>query len=621
MTRTRFRSGPWGIPALTIAKFLTALVMICASGAYAAVPIQIGPDEDGDLRTGQAEIWHEEGDRKSLAEALNALADGDFRPLPGAGSSGLKKGAFWSHFSLHNLSDKVVELNIEYVDHQLIELTAFGRDTAAVDSDYRELADMSMQAPFDERPVPSHRFVFPLTLQPGQTLELLVRLSSNEIGYVYPSMRIWSPKNLRVSHTLETGVAAFLFGGFFVMSLFSLVAAISTRSRTFYAYSLYSLTKIIAWATILGFTHQYLIRTGFRWSYMSMAGAVSILAGLNFARIFLQTRRHTIWLDKIMLLMLANGGVLFFSALLEIKALALLSITIALLLYPVVTVVGVVRWRQGSREAALFAVAWGLLVASLFTQALRDMGYVEHHLVNYYLPVVASFTEMLAIMAAVGVRVRRLRQEKQQAEHQYRQHLESSKAELEELVYERTRELELAKQQAELEARTDPLTGIRNRRSFIADADQRIKFVRRKGQPFSLLMFDIDHFKTINDNHGHSVGDEALCSFARTILGKIRETDIFGRIGGEEFGLLITEERANTLHTAERLRDDIAKASLSTPSGELQFTSSIGIAHGGSNCTLEALMQKADCALYEAKKRGRDFVVAYDEEQFEPEPG
>lgn len=587
--------------------------MLCTRAAVAADVISIGADERGEQRTGQAEVWHDPDNRHSLDLALRALARGDFRRLPGQGSTGLKQGAFWSHFSLHNTTDRIVTLNIEYIDHQLIDLTAYAK-AASAQSAYRQVVHLSLQDPFERRPVPHNRFVFPLTLEPGQTQELVVRFNSDEIGFVYPSMRIWSPQNLRASYALETGAMFFLFGGFMLMSVFALVVGIATGGRSFYAYSAYALSKVLAWGTIFGFTHQYLIRTNFHWHYMSISGALSILAGLVFARIFLQTRRYTSGFDRVMLLMIANAVLLLASALLQVKSLALLTITAALLMYPLVTLAGLVRWRQGSQDAGLFALAWSLLVVSLFAQALRDLGLVAHNVFNYYLPPVASYTEMLAIMAAMGLRMRRLALQKRAAERQYRTQMERSNTVLEALVGERTRELEIAKQQAELEARTDPLTGIRNRRSFIADAEQRLRLARRQAQPVSLMMFDIDHFKTINDRHGHSVGDEALCEFTRTIVTSIRETDIFGRLGGEEFGLLLNENGEGALHTAERLRDDIARIAIETPEGTLQFTSSIGIAHASGNCTLDQLLKRADTGLYQAKKRGRDIAVAFDGE-------
>ncbi|WP_233998630.1 sensor domain-containing diguanylate cyclase [Microbulbifer pacificus] len=576
--------------------------------------IDVGATEDGSRRTGQAAVWHDTSGRADLMAALQALEAGAFRALPGAGSTGLQKGSYWSFFVLHNPTDFPVPLHLEYVDHQLIRLQAFASSSNTT-PEFVEVANLAMGEGFTKRPVFHNRFVVPVALEAGESKAFLVRFDSEEVGFVFPSMRIWSPDALSKSHTGETAVLSFLFGGITLISLFSLIVGLTTREPSFFAYFVYGLSKIVAWGTILGFTHQYVLREGFHWSYMSAAGAVSILCGVIFDRLFLQTRKYTPKLDLVMILMMLNALVLLGSALLQIKAVALVSITLALLLYPASTVIAIVRWRQGSSEAAVFAVGWTLLLAGLFFQALRDLGYVHHNLVNYYLPPLSSFIEMVTIMAAMGIKLRRLRLQGLESERQYRRHLEQSKVKLEGLVRARTEELEKAKHQAELEARTDPLTGIRNRRSFLADADLSIKRAQRKGEPVSLLMFDIDHFKSINDNHGHGVGDEALRQFSQTIQRKLRETDVFGRLGGEEFALLITETRPDSLHTAERLRDIISQIRVECPAGSVQFTSSIGVALGTEHETVEQLLRRADHALYCAKERGRNIVVEYTAER------
>ena len=579
-------------------------------------PIEVDSGENGDKRTGQHEIWHDPGNDKTLQQAELAYQNGEFKPLLSKGSTGLKPGAFWTHFKLTNTTGQRLRLYLEYVDHQLIELDAYGRPLSGdsnptADMEYRHLISMSMNKPFDLRPISHNRFAFPIEIDAGQTAEYLVKLSSAEVGFIFPSLRIWTPKNLAASHTFETSAIAFLFGGILLMSMLALVGGIATGEKSFYAYALYCLSKIAAWGTILGYTHQYLIKENFHWSLMSISGAISILCGLIFSRYFLQTREFTPKLNYVLLFMMANAGLLLFAALTDIKILAIITITLALLLYPMLTVIGLVRWRQGSTEAGVFALAWSLLVVGLVVQAMRDLGLVAHNFVNYYWPPFASFSEMLTIMAAMGIKVRRLGQEKRLAEQRYRQHLERSKAELEETVQARTKELAQAKHQAELEARTDPLTGIHNRRSFLYLAGRSLKLAQRKSRPMSLLMFDIDHFKSINDAHGHSMGDEALCSFTRTILGSIRETDIFGRLGGEEFGLLVCEEQDKVMHIAERLRDDIARIELDSSEGTLQFTSSIGIAHMQDDCSIEELLKYADSALYEAKNKGRNTVIEF----------
>lgn len=584
---------------------LTSLVVI-SSQINAQQAIQLSGDERGVRMGEQFRILYDPAKSYGLKEALAAQAEGKFEKLNTYGSTGLQPGAVWSSFTLQNTKPYPITVHIEYVDHQLIGLNVF--ENKRVDQ-YQQIADFRLDRPFAERDIQHNRFVFEVNLDANQQAKYLAKFSSDDKGYVFPDLRIWSPQSLRYAQTAEYSVSAFLFGGLFIMSAITLIGGIATGERFFFAYSAYSLSKIAAWATILGFTHQFLITDNFHWSYMSMTGAISICCAVIFARIFLQSKQFIPKIDILLKIMIANTLFLFFTGWFQLTSLAVISITIALLLYPVMGIAGLMRWYQGSKESGLFAIGWSILVLGLFVQALRDLGLVEHNFFYYYWPTVGSYTEMIVIMAAMGVKIRGLRRLKEEAEHRYTDELEHSKTRLEKLVTERTQDLEKAKFKAELEARTDSLTGTRNRRSFFADSEKILETKDSEDITFSLLMFDIDNFKNINDTYGHSVGDEALRHFAMAISKKIRDVDIFGRLGGEEFSLLLCGDDVDAVQTAERLREDISELKIDTPQGPLQFTTSIGVAHLKNETMIDELIQLADKALYEAKQKGRNRVV------------
>lgn len=589
------------IRILILAVFFTPFVQ-------AAQVIQVNGAESGLRMEEHFSILYDPEKQLTLEAVIDAQRNGQFFSLDTNGSTGLQPGAVWSHFTLKNTTANPVTLHLEYVDHQLIELDVFEQKPEQA-SEFVQIADFSLLNSFDKRPIPHNRFVFEVSLGALEEAVYYAKFSSDDKGFVFPDLRIWSPASLRNSQSAEYSVSAFLFGGLLIMSVISLIGGIATSEKFFYAYSAYSLSKIAAWATILGYTHHFLISDGFHWSYMSMAGAVSIFCAVLFARIFLQTKQFIPKTDVLLKIMMANTVFLFVTGFFQLTSLSVISITIALLLYPVLGIAGLLRWYQGSKEAALFAFAWSFLVIGLFVQALRDLGLVEHNFFYYYWPTVGSYTEMIVIMAAMGVKIRGLRRQKEEVEHKYTNQLEQSKAELEVLVTERTHELERAKFKAELEARTDALTGTRNRRSFFADSEKILETTKSKDITFSLLMFDIDNFKDINDTYGHSIGDEALRHFASAISKQIRDKDIFGRIGGEEFSLLLCGNGVEAVKMADRLREDISELKIETPKGQLQFTTSVGVAHLTNETMIEELINLADKALYEAKENGRNQVV------------
>ncbi|NDV22799.1 diguanylate cyclase [Desulfovibrio sp. JC022] len=159
-------------------------------------------------------------------------------------------------------------------------------------------------------------------------------------------------------------------------------------------------------------------------------------------------------------------------------------------------------------------------------------------------------------------------------------------------------------------ATTDSLTGLSNRRFFMESAEEALERTRRYGRELSLLMMDIDYFKTVNDMHGHDAGDDVLKDLSRTGLKILRNIDVFGRIGGEEFSILLPDTGLEGAgQVAERLRSEIESTAMNTRSGVLNITVSIGVATFNEETnTLEHLLKAADIGLYAAKEAGRNQV-------------
>jgi len=161
-------------------------------------------------------------------------------------------------------------------------------------------------------------------------------------------------------------------------------------------------------------------------------------------------------------------------------------------------------------------------------------------------------------------------------------------------------------------AATDPLTGALNRRSFTDRALAELARAARYDRTTALLIVDADHFKAVNDAHGHGIGDDVLTALSSTLQFALRPSDVFGRIGGEEFAILLPEtDLQGALLAAERLRSAAAAVRVSTPTGEVGFTVSIGVADiAPGDIGLKPALDRADAALYQAKAAGRDRVVA-----------
>jgi diguanylate cyclase (GGDEF)-like protein len=176
--------------------------------------------------------------------------------------------------------------------------------------------------------------------------------------------------------------------------------------------------------------------------------------------------------------------------------------------------------------------------------------------------------------------------------------------------------LAMAKERTELRHRTaamvDPLTGIANRRSFLQDANMLAKRHIGNPHPTAVLLIDLDHFKSINDRFGHALGDRVLAIFADAARKSMRGSDLFGRLGGEEFAAVLTEtSRDKAIVVAERIRESFAQMAQEVDGRPVCATVSIGLVHSQEQ-TLDVseLLAQADHALYYAKERGRNRVEA-----------
>lgn len=158
----------------------------------------------------------------------------------------------------------------------------------------------------------------------------------------------------------------------------------------------------------------------------------------------------------------------------------------------------------------------------------------------------------------------------------------------------------------------DPLTCIANRRKLLEETAAQLNTLKRYGTPSSLMMFDLDHFKSINDRFGHGVGDDVLCSICDLCLAGLRDADIFARIGGDEFAVLMPNTNLDDARqAAERIRQSIAEAVIHHDEADIRVAISVGVSEIlDTDESVKDILRRVDAALYQAKRAGRDQVVA-----------
>ena len=187
-----------------------------------------------------------------------------------------------------------------------------------------------------------------------------------------------------------------------------------------------------------------------------------------------------------------------------------------------------------------------------------------------------------------------------------------------------TAECRLQEQASQIETHisrslTDPLTGLPNRREFNNRLEERMAAWNRRGEQFSLLLVDVDHFKKLNDQHGHLAGDQVLAAMGRTLRAAIRREDAVARYGGEEFAILLPNTSLEQGgEVAEKVRQAVARIKVTHNNQPLNITASIGAASIQPKEQAESLIQRADAALYAAKGDGRNCSFLYDGSQCRP---
>jgi diguanylate cyclase (GGDEF)-like protein len=237
---------------------------------------------------------------------------------------------------------------------------------------------------------------------------------------------------------------------------------------------------------------------------------------------------------------------------------------------------------------------------------------------------IRSGDELEELVDAFNTMSRKLMESRAQAEDA-RRSLEHARDLLELRVAERTRDLmqanerllhevaerARAEEQLALAARADPLTGLMNRRAMLEQLEYQTARFQRNGTPFSLILADLDHFKSINDTFGHDGGDQALVEIAAQLRQDLRAQDLVARWGGEEFLILLPDtDLEGGLVVAEDLREGVAAHSLDIGDQTLRLTLSLGVAGYSADLSFNDCIKAADSALYRAKVQGRNRVVA-----------
>jgi diguanylate cyclase (GGDEF)-like protein len=369
-------------------------------------------------------------------------------------------------------------------------------------------------------------------------------------------MTLWSRLALHANDQLTYSILAFYFGMLLALGLYNLLLYWSLRERIYLTYFAFVASLTIGQVSMLGLGNQFLWPNSPYWGNIALPVGYCLTGffGAAFVRQFLVTKRNVPQLEIIFLLlqigfvMSAIAPAMGFYSFSGI-AVALLGVSFTAL----AVVSGFVAVKRRQPGARLFLAAWSLFLLGVAMLGFRTLGWLPTNFVTSYGMEMGSVTEMLLLSFALADRIHVLKKDKEAAQ---REVLRSKELAMEALVKsEKLLEYRVNLRTAELDqvnnllrksettqrelARHDALTGLGNR-IYLQHQLELVKARSdRSGSAFALMVLDLDHFKPVNDNYGHAIGDELLIGISRRLEECVRITDIVARIGGDEFVVVI----------------------------------------------------------------------------------
>lgn len=571
------------------------LLLALASTLAHAMPVSLSDPATGQPLGLYTRYLKEQHGRMTLDEARAALAS--MAATPGRApvlSFGMGSKPVWIRLTATNplASNQIRRLTL--ANSWLDEIDLYFVAADRVIASYR-LGDAH---PFAERPLPERFFSVDHAFAPGST-DIYIRVATPD-PIVLP-IHLQSIEAATAQRGMQGYSYGFLYGYLIALLAYNALLFINVRDRRYLIYAGFLSAFVLTNLAYTGHGYEWLWPASVtiqRWIIPLLMMAFGTL-GLLFACYFLATIRKlpgtTAYVKRMVLTFAtATGLALVFSD----DQLHNLQISFVFILVFSVTMPGLGIWavRRGLHNARYFLLASIASMIGTTTTALCVLGFIAYNEWSYRAVEMGMLVDATLLAMALGRQFRATQLEKIRAEITSTQLAETNLK-----LNENLRELEHL-------AATDRLTGLWNRRHFEVTAAAEMERARRYRHPTSILIFDIDHFKSINDTCGHQTGDDVLKQLAHVVRHDMRESDLVARWGGEEFTILMPNAKlAAAAEVAEKLRHAVESGAFPR---KLKVTISIGVAEWASGFeSLDTWIARADDALYQAKHLGRNRVA------------
>jgi diguanylate cyclase (GGDEF)-like protein len=551
-------------------------LFLCFGGAYGA---QVGSDElTPDRALGRFVEYIIEPDRElTLDEVTKHYEQGEFvSSTSDILSLGIGIKPIWLRFDLKHSGNEEIPLRLTLGRSWFDEVDIYLLGPEGTRTDYH-LGDA---LPFSQRPIIDRFFSVDHHFLPGIT-SIYFRIDSTDAMVVPIFIR--SLEQAHAQRLFDGYSYGLFYGALLILLLFNLILYVRLFSRRYAYFSLYLIFFMLLNMGYTGHAFMWLWPNAVEWKVFSVPilATAYCLSGLLFATRFLDTKATSPWLYRGVM---SIAGLFIFSEVMGVIsnshywALAT-SMSFVGVFSILMLLLGVVALQHHNRVSKYFLLASVTHTTTMFITLLVIWGVLPYSTIGYRAVDIGMVIDASLLFIALA---------------------------------DQFREIEQQKTRAEQLARVDSLTGLYTRRAFYEMIKPIWSAGRRNQRLISALFLDIDHFKEVNDRHGHGAGDQVLRHVGGLIQNTGRGGDIISRWGGDEFVVLLPDTNlAQASEFAERCRTHIAALRLTQPRGELHVTASIGIAlHDWKSGNVETLIAEADRNLYLAKDNGRDRVYA-----------
>lgn len=518
---------------------------------------------------------------------------------------GLRADPIWLAVRLEAPSDVRRYLTINYPPLDRVSAHLF-RDGNRVQSFHT-----GDEFPFRQRPIPYHNFAFPLELEADQSYLLLIRVQTQ--GALQVPLTLWTPEAFIDTSETSTALQMMFIGIMATLCLYNLLVWVAVRDAAYLWYVLYLGSFLLGQAALRGVGFQYFWpgMPAFNAMSVPLFFSLSLATAALFAHRFLDVPKYSRFWSR---LMQTVGGVGVLLAVLSlilsyhiIIGIMILSVGIGSIL---IFVGGCYLWWRGEVLARFYVIAWGIFLAAQVLYSISKFGLLPTNTLMEHSPQTGAIIQMLLLSFALAWRINQERERRQQAQAEALTMQREANEQLEARVNERTEELRDAYDKLKKMSELDGLTQLKNRPYFDQALEREWRRNSREVQTMSLLMIDIDYFKTVNDTLGHQCGDAALRHIADICRENVgRAADVVARYGGEEFVILLpVTTLQGAAHIAERIRKDTEGQAFYWEGERVHLTLSIGVSGciPSHNRDYEWLVRHADAALYDAKNQGRN---------------